>query len=78
MAGHVSPEAARGGPIALVQDGDIVNIDIAARRIDLEVPEAEMERRRAAWIDHPPRYRSGVLGKYARLVSSASIGAVTG
>jgi dihydroxy-acid dehydratase len=78
MAGHVSPEAARGGPIALVQDGDIVNIDIAARRIDLEVPEAEIERRRAAWTDHPPRYRSGVLGKYARLVSSASIGAVTG
>jgi dihydroxy-acid dehydratase len=78
MAGHVSPEAARGGPIALVRDGDIVSIDIAARRIDLEVPEAELQKRKAAWVGLPPRYKSGVLGKYARLVSSASIGAVTG
>jgi dihydroxy-acid dehydratase len=78
MAGHVSPEAARGGPIGLVRDGDIVSIDIAARRIDLEVPEAELQKRKAAWVGLPPRYKSGVLGKYARLVSSASIGAVTG
>jgi dihydroxy-acid dehydratase len=78
MAGHVSPEAARGGPIGLVRDGDIVTIDIAARRIDLEVPEGELQTRRAAWTGPSPRYTSGVLGKYARLVSSASIGAVTG
>jgi dihydroxy-acid dehydratase len=78
MAGHVSPEAARGGPIALVRDGDIVNIDIPGRRLDLEVPEAELQKRRAAWVGPAPRYKSGVLGKYARLVSSASIGAVTG
>jgi dihydroxy-acid dehydratase len=78
MAGHISPEAARGGPIALVRDGDLVNIDIAARRIDLEVGDAELQRRKAAWVGPPARYNSGVLGKYARLVSSASIGAVTG
>jgi dihydroxy-acid dehydratase len=78
MAGHVSPEAARGGPIALVRDGDIVNIDIVNRRLDLEVPEAELQKRRSAWVGPAPRYKSGVLGKYSRLVSSASIGAVTG
>ena len=78
MAGHVSPEASRGGPLALVRDGDIVNLDIPGRRLDLEVPEAELAKRRAAWVGPAPRYKSGVLGKYARLVSSASIGAVTG
>ena len=78
MAGHVSPEASRGGPLALVRDGDIVNLDIPARRLDLEVPEAELQKRRAAWVGPPPRYKTGVLGKYARLVSSASIGAITG
>jgi dihydroxy-acid dehydratase len=78
MAGHVSPEASRGGPLALVRDGDIVNLDIPGRRLDLEVPEAELQRRRAAWVGPAPRYKTGVLGKYARLVSSASIGAVTG
>lgn len=78
MAGHVSPEASRGGPLALVRDGDIVNLDIPARRLDLEVPEAELQKRKAAWVGPAPRYKTGVLGKYARLVSSASIGAVTG
>ena len=78
MAGHVSPEASRGGPLALVRDGDIVNLDIPARRLDLEVPEAELQQRKAAWVGPQPRYKTGVLGKYARLVSSASIGAVTG
>jgi dihydroxy-acid dehydratase len=78
MAGHVSPEASRGGPLALVRDGDIVHLDIPGRRLDLEVPEAELAKRRAAWVGPAPRYKSGVLGKYARLVSSASIGAVTG
>ena len=78
MAGHVSPEASRGGPLALVRDGDMVNLDIPARRLDLEVSEAELVKRRAAWVGPAPRYKTGVLGKYARLVSSASIGAVTG
>jgi dihydroxy-acid dehydratase len=78
MAGHVSPEASRGGPLALVYDGDIISLDIPARRLDLEVPDAELARRRAAWTGPAPRYARGVLAKYARLVSSASIGAVTG
>jgi len=78
MAGHVSPEASRGGPLALVRDGDMVHLDIPGRRLDLEVPEAELQQRKAAWVGPAPRYKTGVLGKYARLVSSASIGAVTG
>jgi dihydroxy-acid dehydratase len=78
MAGHVSPEASRGGPLALVRDGDIVHLDIPARRLDLEVPAAELQKRKAAWVVPAPRYKTGVLGKYARLVSSASTGAVTG
>jgi dihydroxy-acid dehydratase len=78
MAGHVSPEASRGGPLALVCSGDMVNLDIPGRRLDLEVPDAELQKRRAAWVAPPPRYKAGVLGKYARLVSSASIGAITG
>jgi dihydroxy-acid dehydratase len=78
MVGHVSPEASCGGPLALVRDGDIINLDIPGRRLDLEVPEAELQRRRSAWSTPAPRYARGVLAKYARLVSSASIGAVTG
>ncbi|MGH2663566.1 MAG: dihydroxy-acid dehydratase [Actinomycetota bacterium] len=78
MVGHVAPEAADGGPIAAVQDGDQVSIDGDARRIDLEVPEEELRRRLDAWIPPPPRYTSGALAKYARLVGSASKGAVCG
>ena len=78
MVGHVSPEAARGGPLALVADGDAIEIDIAGRRLDLDVAAAELERRRLGWSPPPPRYTSGVLAKYGRLVSSASTGAVTG
>jgi dihydroxy-acid dehydratase len=78
MAGHVSPEASRGGPLALVKDGDIISLDIPARRLDLEVSPAELQARAAQWSGPAPRYASGVLGKYSRLVSSASIGAVTG
>jgi len=78
MAGHVSPEASRGGPLAFVRDGDMVHLDIPGRRLDLEVSEAELQKRKAAWVVPAPRYKTGVLGKYARLVSSASIGAVTG
>ena len=75
--GHIAPEAAVGGPLALVCTGDRVRIDATARRIDLLVDEAELERRRAAWIPKPPRHRAGLLAKYARLVGQADRGAVT-
>ncbi len=73
--GHVSPEAAAGGPIALVEEGDTVTIDIDAGTIELEVPEAELDRRRAAWEPPAPKYATGVLSRYARLVTSADKGA---
>ncbi len=76
--GHVAPEAFVGGPIALVQEGDEIVIDAANRRLDLLVDPAELERRRAAWSPPAPRYERGALAKYARLVGSASRGAVTG
>ncbi|HEX8135002.1 MAG TPA: dihydroxy-acid dehydratase [Actinomycetes bacterium] len=76
--GHVAPEAFVGGPIALVRDGDPIALDVASRRIDLEVDDAELERRRAAWKRPTPRYTSGVLAKYARLVGGADQGAVCG
>jgi dihydroxy-acid dehydratase len=76
--GHVAPEAFVGGPIALVQEGDEIVIDAANRRLDLLVDQAELERRRAAWAPPEPRYARGALAKYARLVGSASRGAVTG
>ena len=74
--GHVAPEAADGGPIGLVEDGDSVRIDIDALTIDLLVDDAELVRRREPFVALPPRYTRGVLGKYARLVGSASHGAV--
>ncbi|HXG40644.1 MAG TPA: dihydroxy-acid dehydratase, partial [Candidatus Limnocylindrales bacterium] len=77
MIGHVAPEAALGGPIALVEEGDPIVIDVDAKRLDLDVPAAELERRRAAWSPPAPRYAGGVFAKYAALVSSASSGAVT-
>ena len=77
MIGHVAPEAALGGPIAMVQEGDIVVIDVNARRLDLDVPAEELARRRAAWSAPAHRYTGGVMAKYAALVSSASEGAVT-
>ncbi len=77
MIGHVAPEAALGGPIALVHEGDEIEIDVAAKRLDLLVDPAEIERRRAVWSAPAPRYASGVMAKYAALVSSASEGAVT-
>jgi dihydroxy-acid dehydratase len=76
MVGHVAPEAARGGPIALVQDGDPIYLDIDKRVIDLEVPPEVLEQRRATWSAPPPRYRTGVMAKYAALVGSASEGAI--
>ena len=77
MVGHVSPEAARGGPLAAVQDDDIVTIDVAARRLDVEVSDHELRARLARWRPPSPRYTNGVFAKYARAVSSASTGATT-
>ena len=74
--GHVAPEAVDGGPIGLVEPGDRVRIDIGARTLDLLVDEAELARRRAAFVPLPPRYTRGVLAKYTKLVGSASKGAV--
>ncbi len=74
--GHVAPEAVDGGPIGLARDGDRVRVDIRTRTLDLLVDEAELERRRAEFVPLPPRYDRGVLAKYARLVGSASRGAV--
>jgi dihydroxy-acid dehydratase len=77
VVGHVAPEAQVGGPIALVHEGDTILLDARRRVLELEVEEAELERRRSEWTPPPPRYPSGVLAKYAKLVSSASLGAVT-
>jgi dihydroxy-acid dehydratase len=78
MAGHVAPEAAAGGPIAAIREGDTIVFDIPNRRIDIELPEPELAARLKAWKAPPPRYASGVMAKYARLVSSAAEGAITG
>lgn len=75
--GHVAPEAAVGGPLALVRDGDPIRIDLAAHHMDVLLDEAELAARRAAWQPRPPRHRAGLLGKYARLVGQANRGAVT-
>jgi dihydroxy-acid dehydratase len=77
VVGHVAPEAAVGGPIALVEEGDPITIDADERLLSLAVGEDELARRRSAWRPPAPRYTSGVLHKYARQVSSASLGAVT-
>jgi dihydroxy-acid dehydratase len=77
VVGHVAPEAAVGGTIGLVQEGDSITVDANQLLLQLNVDEAELERRRAAWTAPTPRYRTGVLGKYARLVSSSSLGATT-
>jgi dihydroxy-acid dehydratase len=77
MAGHVSPEAPHGGPIAAVRDGDTVVFDIERRRLDVELSDQEIQRRLDEWKAPPPAYENGVMGKYARSVSSASKGAVT-
>jgi dihydroxy-acid dehydratase len=76
--GHIAPEASRGGPMAAVRDGDIIVIDVASRKLDVEIAGDTLQQRLADWRAPQPRYPSGVLGKYARLVSSASTGAVTG
>ena len=74
--GHISPEAAEGGPLAWVEDGDIIHIDIPNRRLTLEVPEEELARRRARWTPPEPKVRHGYLYRYARMVTSASTGAI--
>jgi dihydroxy-acid dehydratase len=76
MVGHVCPEAHRGGPIAMVADDDRISIDLDRRAIDIELSEAEIERRRSSWSPPPPRFSAGVLGRYSRQVGSASDGAV--
>ncbi|MGY1787217.1 dihydroxy-acid dehydratase [Geodermatophilus sp. SYSU D00698] len=76
--GHVAPEATEGGPIALVRDGDPVRLDLTTRTLDLLVDDDELARRRADWAPLPPRYTTGVLGKYAKLVGSAANGAICG
>jgi dihydroxy-acid dehydratase len=77
MAGHVAPEAAHGGPIAALRDGDTIVFDIKARRLDVDISEQELKARLSQWTAPTPRYKTGVMAKYAKLVSSASEGAVT-
>jgi dihydroxy-acid dehydratase len=77
VVGHVAPEAAVGGTIGLVQEGDSITVDAHQLLIQLNVSEEELTQRRSTWAAPKPRYTTGVLGKYARLVSSSSKGAVT-
>jgi dihydroxy-acid dehydratase len=74
--GHVSPEAAVGGPIGLLQAGDVVEIDIPAGRLHVRLSETELAARRAAWVAPEPRFTRGYLARYARMATSASTGAV--
>jgi dihydroxy-acid dehydratase len=76
--GHIAPEAADGGPIALVRDGDPITLDVAGRTLELEVSADELASRRQGWQPNPPRYTRGVLGKYAKVVQSAAHGAICG
>ena len=75
--GHVAPEAVDGGPIAFVRDGDRIRIDVPSLALDLLVDDAELASRREGWSPNPPRYTSGVLGKYALLAQGAEKGAIT-
>jgi len=77
MAGHVAPEAANGGPIAAIADGDTIVFDIPKRTLNVNLTDAEIQRRLSSWKAPAPRYKTGVMAKYALLVSSASLGAVT-
>ena len=76
--GHIAPEAVDGGPIAFVRDGDLIRLDVANGRLDVLVDEAELAGRAEGWAPPPPRYTSGVLAKYVKLVGSAAHGAVCG
>ena len=77
MVGHIAPEAAHGGPIAVVEEGDIIEIDVRERELRLVLSDEEIEKRLANWSAPAPRYRTGVFAKYAATVSSAEHGAVT-
>jgi dihydroxy-acid dehydratase len=77
IIGHIVPEAAVGGPIAVIENGDVIKIDAVAHTIDMEVSDEEIQRRLQAWRPPKPKVRRGTLAKYARLVSSASEGALT-
>ena len=77
VVGHVAPEAAVGGTIALVEEGDSITIDARQKLLQLNVSEEELNKRKANWQPRSPRYSRGILGKYAKLVSSSSLGALT-
>ena len=77
MVAHVAPEAFNGGPIAVVREGDTITVDVDKGVLDVEIPAAEMESRRKAWKPREPRYATGVMAKYCKLVASASEGAIT-
>jgi len=77
MAGHVAPEAVNGGPIAAVQNGDTIVFDLPKRTLNVELKDAEIQKRLASWKAPKPRYTHGVMAKYAFLVSSSSLGAIT-
>lgn len=77
VVGHVAPEAAVGGAIALIKEGDMITIDAHQRLLQLNISDEELQQRRQAWQPPAPRYTRGVLAKYAKLVSSSSVGAVT-
>jgi dihydroxy-acid dehydratase len=77
VVGHVAPEAAVGGAIGLVMEGDSITVDANQNLLQLNVDDAELDQRRRMWSGHTPKYKTGILGKYARLVSSSSLGAVT-
>jgi dihydroxy-acid dehydratase len=77
MVGHIAPEAARGGPLAALRDGDIVVVDVTKRQLNVELAEAEINKRLKDWKPPKPRYETGVFAKYAALVTSASEGAIT-
>ena len=77
MVGHMAPEAALGGNIAFVREGDSIVLDVESRRLDLEIADEELAVRKKGWTPPPPRYTTGVFSKYAKSVSSASEGAIT-
>ncbi len=74
--GHISPEAAAGGPIALIEEGDTIIIDIEKGELTLDVPQDVLDARKAAWVKPEPKYKTGVLARYAKLVTSADKGAI--
>jgi dihydroxy-acid dehydratase len=77
VVGHIAPEAATGGPIAAIKNGDMITLDVARRRLDVALSASELKRRLKKWKQPKPRYERGVMAKYAKTVSSASEGAVT-